>query len=72
MSPYSTACFVSILNQQQQLNIYNHNQKANELDNDTTASCYPTERKYCTVVEGGRVVVKPISPVPQQPGLDTP
>ncbi|MEW6497859.1 MAG: hypothetical protein AB1589_35970 [Cyanobacteriota bacterium] len=56
MSPTTASCCV-VLNQQQQTNQYH----CNELADQASASANPTKpKKYCTVVEQGRVVVKPI------------
>lgn len=56
MSPTTTACCAVLLNQHQQINI-NHCQ---QIANQAPISCDQTKPKYCTVVENGRVVVKPI------------
>jgi hypothetical protein len=61
----TTACCVAVLNQQQQSNIHRH-RSANQLTDDVSVSVNPNQRKYCTVVENGRVVVKPIAPVDEQ------
>jgi hypothetical protein len=57
MSLPNAACCASALNKQQQINIY----RCNQLSEQASVSAERTEKsKYCTVVENGRVVVKPI------------
>jgi hypothetical protein len=56
MSPTTTACCAVLLNQQQQTNIHRCQQMADK----ASVTCDQTKPKYCTVVENGRVVVKPI------------
>jgi len=57
MSLPTTACCASALSAQQQTNIYH----CNQMTEQTSVSLEQTEKpKYCTVVENGRVVVKPI------------
>ena len=56
MSPSTSACCAVILNQRQQTNIDHCQQIANQ----ASVRCDQTKPKYCTVVENGRVVVKPI------------
>ena len=57
MSLPNSACCAAALNEQQQTNIYH----CNQLTEQTSVSAERTEKpKYCTVVENGRVVVKPI------------
>jgi hypothetical protein len=57
MSIPSCACCVVVLNQQRQQQICEHN----ECD-DTSVDRYKKPTKNCTVVENGRVVVKPLQP----------
>lgn len=53
----NTACCATALNQQQQTNIYH----CNRLSEQPSVSAERTEKpKNCTVVENGRVVVKPL------------
>ncbi|HEY9726933.1 MAG TPA: hypothetical protein V6D50_10845 [Chroococcales cyanobacterium] len=57
MSLPNTACCAAALNAQQQTNIY----RCNQLAEQTSVNAEHTEKpQYCTVVENGRVVVKPI------------
>ncbi|HEY9603639.1 MAG TPA: hypothetical protein V6C85_18630 [Allocoleopsis sp.] len=57
MSLPNTACCAAALNKQQQTNIYH----CNQLTEQTSGNAERTEKpKSCTVVENGRVVVKPI------------
>lgn len=56
MSPSTSACCAALLNQRQQTNI-NHCQ---QIATQASVSCNQTKPKYRTVVENGRVVVKPI------------
>jgi len=52
----NTACCAAALNQQQQTNTYH----CNRLSEQTSASAERNQKpKNCTVVENGRVVVKP-------------
>ena len=53
--PASAGCVV-VVNQQQQQNTYHHNQCAD----DALVNHSKTTSKNCTVVEDGRVVVRPI------------
>ncbi|HEY9610369.1 hypothetical protein [Allocoleopsis sp.] len=55
MSPITTACCAVTLNQQQQTNIDHCKSVAKQ----NSAATDPTKPKYCTVVENGRVIVKP-------------
>lgn len=57
MSPITTACCAVTLNQQQQTHI-NH---CKSLADQNSVSPDKTKLKYCTIVENGRVVVKPIA-----------
>ncbi|MBD2016308.1 hypothetical protein H6F96_20325 [Microcoleus sp. FACHB-53] len=57
MSPNTTACCAVTLNQQQQTNI----DHCKSLADQNSASTDKIRPKYCTVVENGRVVVKPIA-----------
>jgi hypothetical protein len=57
MSPITTACCAVTLNQQQQTHI-NH---CKSLAAENSVSSMHTKQKYCTIVENGRVVVKPIA-----------
>ncbi|AFZ16943.1 hypothetical protein [Allocoleopsis franciscana] len=57
MSPITTACCAVTLNQQQQTHI-NH---CKALADQDSVSLYKIKPKYCTIVENGRVVVKPIA-----------
>ncbi len=56
--PISAPCCVIVLNQQQQQNTDHYNQS---LDDDEHKVKYgKTKSKNCTVVENGRVVVRPL------------
>ena len=57
MSLPNAACCAAALNQQQQMNIYRCNQLREQPSLDSERTEKP---KNCTVVENGRVVVKPI------------
>ncbi|HAA32014.1 MAG TPA: hypothetical protein DCE56_35330 [Cyanobacteria bacterium UBA8553] len=57
MSCHTTACCAVVLNQQQQTNIH----QCNQLTDNSAVSSSQTKPKYCTVVEDGRVVVKPVT-----------
>ncbi|MBW4576181.1 MAG: hypothetical protein KME08_12970 [Aphanothece sp. CMT-3BRIN-NPC111] len=57
--PASACCFV-VLNQQQQQHTYHHKQCAD----DASVNQGKTTQKSCTVVENGRVVVKPLQTSP--------
>ncbi|HEY9831079.1 MAG TPA: hypothetical protein V6D26_10905 [Stenomitos sp.] len=57
MSPITTACCAVTLNQQQQTNI----DHCKSLAEQNSANTNQTKPKYCTVVENGRVIVKPIA-----------
>jgi hypothetical protein len=59
MSPNTTACCAVTLNQQQQTNIDHCQSKS--LAEQNSVSTDQTKPKYCTVVENGRVIVKPIA-----------
>lgn len=57
MSPITTACCAVTLNQQQQTNI----DHCHSLAAQNSVSPDKIKTKYCTIVENGRVVVKPIA-----------
>jgi hypothetical protein len=57
MSPNTSACCAVTLNQQQQTNI----DHCNSLADHNSVSPDKIKTKYCTIVENGRVVVKPIA-----------
>ncbi|HEY9709115.1 MAG TPA: hypothetical protein V6D48_13010 [Oculatellaceae cyanobacterium] len=61
MSCPTTASCAVVLNQQQQTNIHQCNQLTDKADKASVSSS-ETQPKYCTVVEDGRVVVKPVTP----------
>ncbi|MCA1991036.1 MAG: hypothetical protein LDL41_03175 [Coleofasciculus sp. S288] len=71
MSPFMTSCCPTVLHQQQESNLHHQNRLAHQLADDASASFHPSKRKYCTVVENGRVVVKPIASVPSQLDVST-
>ncbi len=60
MAPSSTACCVTILNQRQQITAHQSNH-CSDRKTGVAISSSSNQTKYCTVVENGRVVVKPIS-----------
>ncbi|MHC5767565.1 MAG: hypothetical protein ACYTXI_18445 [Nostoc sp.] len=57
MSFASSACCVVVLNQQQEQNISHQNQCQDVPVNHSKSTV-----KSCTVIENGRVVVKPLQP----------
>lgn len=61
MSLTSCSSCVVVLNQQQEQNISYQNQLQDEPENHSDHDV-----KNCTVVENGRVVVKPLQPQPQE------
>ncbi len=61
MSVTASTCCVVVINQQQQQNIYHQKQCA-----DTPVNPGKSTSKNCTVVENGRVVVKPSESRPNQ------
>ena len=61
MSFVNAACCVVSLQQQQEQNIRHHQQCA-----DTAVDHYKNRSQNCTVVENGRVVVKPVETLPQE------
>jgi hypothetical protein len=61
MSLTSCPCCVIVLNQQQEQNISHQNQPQDMPVNQSKSNV-----KNCTVVENGRVVVKPLQPQPNE------
>jgi hypothetical protein len=61
MIPSTTACCVTILNQQQEVTAY-QSKNSPRKPTDAAISSSSNQNKYCTVVENGRVVVKRIIP----------
>ncbi|MDF5730590.1 MAG: hypothetical protein PUP92_21850 [Rhizonema sp. PD38] len=61
MSFVNAACCAVSLQQQQEQNIRHHQQFAH-----TSVDCGKSSSKNCTVVENGRVVVKPVETLPQE------
>ncbi|WP_193195701.1 hypothetical protein [Nostoc sp. MG11] len=61
----SCACCVVVLNQQQEQNNFHQNQSQDVPVNHSKSAV-----KNCTVVENGRVVVKPL-PIPLNENSDT-
>ncbi|MEH2027908.1 hypothetical protein [Nostoc sp.] len=62
MSFASCACYVVVLNQQQEQNISHQNQCQ-----DVPVNHSKSMVKSCTVVENGRVVIKPLQPPLNEP-----
>ncbi|MUG96708.1 hypothetical protein F7734_31960 [Scytonema sp. UIC 10036] len=63
MSLTTSACCAVTLNQQQEQNIHHHKQCADALPNNST---YTSKTCTVTVVENGRVTVKPAPAQPQE------
>jgi hypothetical protein len=63
-SLHSGPCCVAVINQQRQQRNYQQHQCA-----DTSVKPCQQVTKYCTVVEDGRVVVKPLPSVSQESEL---
>ena len=61
MSFVNAACCVVSLQQQHEQNIRHHQHSA-----DTAVDQYKSTSQNCTVVENGRVVVKPVETLPQE------
>jgi hypothetical protein len=61
MTPSTTACCVTILNQRQETTAYHSNHSPRK-PTDVAISSSSNQNKYCTVVENGRVVVRAIIP----------
>lgn len=61
MPASTTPCCVVSLSQQQHTNICHHNQLANQSADEASVEPNKTKPKYCTVVENGLVVVKPVA-----------
>jgi hypothetical protein len=59
MAPYATACCASLLNQRQQIKILYYNRSQGDSDSKLHQQYNLEKPQYCTVIENGRVVVKP-------------
>ncbi|WP_017316247.1 hypothetical protein [Mastigocladopsis repens] len=67
MSFTTSACCAVTLNQQQEQNIYYHKKHCAEMQcPDAPANNGKSRSKNCTVVENGRVVVKPAQTQPEE------